>query len=65
MHLTKVVDLATTIPEQLSLHFYDLSTNLYRFYKFAIFETKRKTKPTLAYMPLEGFGELQIGPCRT
>ena len=65
MHVTKVVDTVTRIIEQLSLHFSNFYTNLYQFYNFPIFGNKRKTKPALAYIPLEGFGELQIGPRRT
>ena len=44
MHVTKVVDLVTRIPEQLSVHFSDFPTILYRFYKFAVFENKKKNK---------------------
>ena len=35
MHVTKVVDLFSKIPEQLSLHFSDFSTIFKRIYKFA------------------------------
>ena len=65
VHVTKLVDIVTRIPKQLSLHFYDFTTNLYRFYNSLFLETKRKTKPTLAYIPLESFGDLQIGPRQT
>ena len=62
----KVVDLVTRNSDQLSLNFSDFATNLYQFYKFAVFgNKKKKTKPTLAYIPLESFGDLQIGPRRT
>ena len=44
MDVTKVVDLVARIPKHLSLHFSDFSTNLYRFYKFAIFGNKKKNK---------------------
>ena len=36
--------------------------NLYRFYKFAVFENKKKRKRDLASRPLERFGRLQICP---
>ena len=49
----KVVDLVTRKSDQLSLHFYDFSTNLYRIYKFAVFENKRKRKRTFASRPLD------------
>ena len=58
----KVVDLVTRNSDQLSLHFYNFSMNLYRFYKFAVFENKKKRKRDLASRPLERFGRLQIGP---
>ena len=44
MHVTKLVDIVTRIPKQLSLHFSDFSTNLYRFYKLAVFGNKKKNK---------------------
>ena len=44
MHVTKVVYIVRRIPEQLSLYFSDFSTNLYRFYKFAVFGNKKKNK---------------------
>jgi len=34
VYVTKVVDIVTRIPEQLSLRFSDFSMNLYLFYKF-------------------------------
>ena len=37
----KVVDLVTRNSDQLSLHFSDFSMNLYRFYKFAVFEKQQ------------------------
>ena len=40
----KVVYFVSRIPEQWSLHLSDFSTNLYRFYKFAVFEKKKKKK---------------------
>jgi len=40
----KVVDLGAKISEQLSLYFSDFYTNLYRFYKFAVFENKKEIK---------------------
>ena len=39
-----VVDLVTRIPEKLRLYFSDFSTNLFRFYKFAVFENKKEIK---------------------
>ena len=44
MNETKVVDLVTRNSEQLSLHFSDFSTNLYRFYKSAVFFKKKENK---------------------
>ena len=40
----KVVDLVTKNSDQLSLYFSDFSMNLYQFYKFAVFENKKKIK---------------------
>ena len=37
---TKVVDFVARIPEQLSLHFYDFSTNCYVFSKFTVLNFK-------------------------
>ena len=48
----KVVDIVTRIPEQLSLNFFDFSTNLYLFYKFAVFG-KQKRKNRNADRPLD------------
>ena len=62
MDATKVVDLATRNSDQLILHFSDFSTNLYRFYKFAVFENKRKGKRNFAVGPLEVFVSKQSGP---
>ena len=58
----KVVHLVTRNSDQLSLHFFVFYTNLYQFYKFAVFENKRKRKRNLASRPLERFGRLQMGP---
>ena len=44
MHVTKLVGIVTRIPKQLSLNFSDFCTNLYRFYKFAVFGNKKKNK---------------------
>ena len=44
MYVTKIVDLVTRIPEQLSLHFSDFSTNLNKFYNIAVFGNKKKNK---------------------
>ena len=40
----KVVDLVTRNSDQLSLHFSNFYTNLYRFYKFVVFENKKEIK---------------------
>ena len=53
MQVTKVVDLVTRIPKHLDLYFSDFSTILFRIYKFAGFENKRKRKRKLASRPLE------------
>ena len=37
VHVMKVIDLVTKNSDQLCLHLSDFSTNLYRFYKFAVF----------------------------
>jgi len=42
VYVTKVVDLFSRIPEQLSLHFSDFSTIFKRIYKFAVFQNKKK-----------------------
>ena len=60
MDVTKVVDLVTRIPENLSLYFSDFSTNLYRFYKFS--GKTRKHIHRFAKGPLGCFGGLQNGP---
>ena len=39
MKVTKVVDFVTWITEQLSLYFYDFSTNFYAFAKFAVYSS--------------------------
>ena len=44
MHQIKLVDLVARIPKHLDLHFYDFSMNLYRIYKFAGLENKKKKK---------------------
>ena len=49
----KVVDIVARIPKHLDLYFSDFSTILFRIYKFAGFENKRKRKRKLASMPLE------------
>ena len=46
----------------MSLHFSDISTNLYRFYKFAIFENKRKRKRNFTVGPLERIGDSRTCP---
>ena len=49
----KVVDLVTRNSYQLSLHFSDFSTNLYRFYKFTALENKKEKRPLFAQRPLD------------
>ena len=53
MTVTKVVGFDLRIPKHFSLHFSDFSTILYRIYKFAVFENKRKRKRTFASRPLD------------
>ena len=43
LFVTKVVEFILRIPEQLSLHFSEFSTNLYGFYKFTEFESRFET----------------------
>ena len=57
-----VVDLVARIPKHLDLHFSDCSTNLYRIYKFAGLENKKKKKELFAQRPLEDFFFSRIGP---
>ena len=57
MHVTKFVGIVTRIPKQLSLHFFDFSTNLYQFYKFAVFGNKKKNKTdSRIYTPRKFWG---------
>ena len=49
----KVVDLVTRNTDQLSLHFSDFSTNLYRFYKFTALENKKEKGSLFAHRPLD------------
>ena len=56
MHVIKVVDLFVKIPEQLSLHFSDFSTNLNRFYKFAVFGNKKNKTDSRIYTPGKFWG---------
>lgn len=63
MHVTKVVDLVTRIPEQLSLNFYDF-LRIYIDFTILLFLKQKKNKTYSRIYALEGFGELQIGPCR-
>ena len=58
----KVVDLVVRIPKHLDLHFSDFSMNLYRIYKFAGLENKKKKKELFAQRPLEEVFFLRIGP---
>jgi len=58
----KVVDLVARIPKHLDLHFSDFSMNLYRIYKFAGLENKKKKKELFAQRPLEDFFFSRIGP---
>ena len=58
----KVVDLVTRNSDQLSLHFYDFSTNLYRFYKFTALENKKEKGSLFARRPLNFYFLLNRGP---
>ena len=58
----KVVDLVVRIPKHLDLHFSDFYMNLYRIYKFAGLENKKKKKELFAQRPLEDFFFSRIGP---
>ena len=58
----KVVDLVVRIPKHLDLHFSDFYMNLYRIYKFAGLENKKKKKELFAQRPLEEVIFSQIGP---
>src|SRR6185312_9118756 len=49
----KVVDLVTRNSDQLSVHFSDFSTNLYRFYKFTALENKKEKGSLFAQRPLD------------
>jgi len=49
----KVLDLVTRNSYQLSLHFSNFSTNLYRFYKFTALENKKEKGPLFAQRPLD------------
>ena len=62
MHVKKVVDLVARIPKHLDLNFSDFSTILFRIYKFAGFENKRKRKGKLASRPLDFYLLLTVGP---
>ena len=57
----KLVDLVTRNSDQLSLHFSDFSTNLYRFYNFTALENKNE-KDLFAQRPLEEVFSSQIRP---
>ena len=59
MHVTKVVDLFSNIPEQLSLNFSDFSTIFKRIYKFT--GKIRKHKLRFAKGPLD----LSLNPLET
>ena len=43
--VTKVVDLVSRIPKQLSLHFYDFCTILYGIYNFAVLRVFLQIRP--------------------
>ena len=58
----KVVDLVTRNSDQLSLHFSDFFTNLYRFYKFTALENKKEKRFLFAQRPLEEVISSQICP---
>ena len=62
MHVTKVVDIVARIPKHLDLYFSDFSKILFRIYKFAGFENKRKRKRKLASRPLDFYFLLTVGP---
>ena len=47
----KVVDIVARIPKHLDLYFSDFSTILFRIYKFAGFENKRKKNANLHLGP--------------
>ena len=49
----KIVDIVTRNSDQLSLHFSDFSTNLYRFYKFTALENKKEKGSLFAQRPLD------------
>ena len=49
----KVVDLVTRNSDKLSLHFFDFSMNLYRFYKFTTLENKKEKGSLFAQRPLD------------
>ena len=58
----KVVDLVTRNTDQLSLHFSDFCTNLYRIYKFNALKNKKEKVFFFAQGPLEGKIFSQISP---
>ena len=58
----KVVDLVARIPKHLDLHFYDFSTNLYLFCKFAGLEKKKEKGFLFAQRPLEEVFFSRRGP---
>ena len=49
----KVVDLVTRNSDELSLHFSDFSTNLYKFYNFTALENKKEKGSLFAQRPLD------------
>ena len=53
----KVLDLVTRNSDQLILHFSDFYMNLYRFYKFAVFENKKKRNKILHLGPWKDLGD--------
>ena len=62
MHVKKVVDLVARNSDQLSLYFFDFSTNLYGFCKFAGLEKKKEKEFLFAQRPLEDIFFSRIGP---
>ena len=58
----KLVGLVTRNSDQLSLHFSDFSTNLYRFYKFTALENKKEKNLFFAQRPLEEVFSPRICP---
>ena len=58
----KVVDHVSWIPKHLDLHFSEISTNLYRIYKFAGLEKEKEKGFLFAQRPLEEVFFSRRGP---